>query len=404
MAEIDEETGRELDAACAEFKKEMGTGGCIWSIIFLRPRWWKLPVHYASILSLTSTTVAGFRPFVDQKGFAYLITLVRRDILKNRLEKHRLKVRYASDLSPTPRFSRRIPREPVRCLQKDSDDKNHTGQHISGRFPGEDTIIGRWGQTGALLSRPIRPPCPVPLYYFPKAYPYSVHPVVASSLPPSLKLSNPDLRVHIPDPWAQGLQLFESESIIDAHTTTKEASITATRVPISSEASLSDLRSKSFACYTIYSRPGHRHVQTLAPPGSTFDFAWDMFCKFFQKRVGVEWKEYQTWRNGRPDVEEVDHGNLGGEDGADDENFFTVVGPLPFQAKAGDKTTEAAESAEGRTREPSVTVLMNMDEHAGHGETDTKAETPEGGWQGLGAEGCHQTAGSRSGEASLCWS
>lgn len=38
---------------------------------------------------------ANYRPFVDREGVVYLLTLVRKDKLRERLEKHRVKVRYA---------------------------------------------------------------------------------------------------------------------------------------------------------------------------------------------------------------------------------------------------------------------------------------------------------------------
>ncbi|KIV88017.1 hypothetical protein, variant [Exophiala mesophila] len=53
-------SGKDFDAECAIFEKDMAK--------------------------------SGYKPYIDGNGFIYLITLVRKDVLRNRLEKHRLKL------------------------------------------------------------------------------------------------------------------------------------------------------------------------------------------------------------------------------------------------------------------------------------------------------------------------
>jgi len=221
--------------------------------------------------------------------------------------------------------------------------------------------------------RPILPPCPVPLYYFPKPYPYSKYPVVASSLPRSLRPSNPNLRVRIPNPWAQSLQFFESDPTAQTKPPetphTPEVPSTARKGPTSA---------RSYACYTVYTRPGQRYVTPLAPPRSTFDFAWEMFRKFFKKRVGVDWDSRESLQmNG--DGPGREEGNLGGEDGPAD-GLFEFFGPAV--AKQHSESENPLDSIEARQRKPSVTVLMNTntDRAMSDRRLDIQAKTPEGGW------------------------
>jgi len=214
-------------------------------------------------------------------------------------------------------------------------------------------------------SRPSLPHCPVTLYRFPKPYPYSRYPVIASSLPRSLSLSNPALRVHIPNPWTQSLQLFEYDPNTNATATATNAN-----------ANEPEPKAKSYACYSIYIRPGHRYVTQLAPPGSTFDFAFTMFTKFFHKRVGVSW-------NDREQVNKMDESaqgewNLRG-DGAGDDRLFKFFGPKIVK-QPGNDTGPEVDSVEGRQRKPTVTVLLNPRKDPPTNEVNLIAKTPEGGW------------------------
>jgi hypothetical protein len=174
-------------------------------------------------------------------------------------------------------------------------------------------------------------------------------------------MSNPHLRVRIPDPWAQGLQLFEYE-------------------PPKSESDDRDanrMRTKEYACYTIYSRPGHRHVETLAPPGSTFDFAWNMFRKIFKHKVGVDWETRETSQK-KPWKEEDGESRVGGEDGADDERLWEFFGPLRFREQIQAVEDESKDG--GIERRPSATVVVNTPKLQGEQPLGIQAKTPEGGW------------------------
>ncbi|KAL2401648.1 hypothetical protein ABEF93_007687 [Exophiala dermatitidis] len=290
MADVEEEdvvlnkdeqieiSGKEFDAACAEFEKDIG--------------------------------VLGYRPFVDNNGMAFLITLVRKDILKHRLEKHRLKVRYAPSFGcHHTTYYPMFPENPDR-RRKISDDSLPSG-------------------------------------------------IEENSLPRALRPSNPALRVHIPDPWAQALQLFEYDPALASKSAENAAGAKPQRPKF-----------KSYACYFIYTRPGQRHVQMLAPPGSTFDFAWDMFRKFFKKRVGVDWEDRET----AAQRSQTSPDDSKGEDGSNDRRW-EFWGPLKAKLK------EEGACAVGEEKLlPSVTVVMNTSDMAATGGIDARAKTPDGGW------------------------
>ncbi|KAK7885173.1 hypothetical protein LTR67_010664 [Exophiala xenobiotica] len=389
-------SAKEYDAECAEFERELGQHG--------------------------------YRPFIDANGFTFLVTLVREDILQNRLEKHRLKVRYASCFSSLSSSTfypitnqepdhRRRPSDDDESLhdlsmslslasqsqsQSQSSDERHSdeslidtslaSQFFDRRRVSDETIhdtslvsqssdernssysfrIPRaYAPTWSMAtSRPSLPHCPVTMYRFPKPYPYSRYPVIASSLPRSLSLSNPALRVHIPNPWTQSLQLFEHDPMANA---------------TAANANEKEPKAKSYACYSIYIRPGHRYVTQLAPPGSTFDFAFTMFNKFFHKRVGVSWDDREQVNKQMDESadRDEDEWDLRG-DGAGDDRFFKFFGPkiVKQQPGIGDGTGAEVEidSVEGRQRKPSVTVLMNPRKDAPRDEMDLVAKTPEGRW------------------------
>jgi hypothetical protein len=285
--------------------------------------------------------------------------------LKNRLEKHRLKVRYApSFTSHHDTFYPILPENPDR-RRRVSDDSLSIGSHADQPSwdTGEDNLfLG----VDPLSLKARLPPCPVPLYYFPETYPYSRYPVVASCLPRHLRPSNPALRVRIPDPWAQALQLFEHDPSI-AKTSTQDSATSGPNQP----------RFKSYACYFIYSRPGQRHVQMLAPPGSTFDFAWDMFRKFFQKRVGVDWEDRhsakKTFHTKDGEVDEI-----GGGDAANDRRW-EFWGPLVASREKAE-ASDGNSQAEGSETRPSVTVLINAAKLTDKEAIGVGARTPPGGW------------------------
>jgi WGR domain len=97
------------------------------------------------------------------------------------------------------------------------------------------------------------------MYLFPVSAGLSLHPVVCyqDHFP-----SNPHVRVPIPRPWAQCLQLFESDAI--PHT---------------------------YACYVKYTRKGASGREILAIPGSSWELAFDAFRKFFKTKTKKEWNE-----------------------------------------------------------------------------------------------------------------
>lgn len=154
--------------------------------------------------------IGGYHPYTDADGFCYSIILVRTFLLENRLEKLTLKVRHPS----TPRTN--------------------------------------WPATSLY-------PCPLPMYLFPVSAGLSLHPVIRY---PDCFPSNPPLKVPIARPWAQVLQLFESDAI--PHT---------------------------YACYVKYTRKGASGREVLAIPGSSWEVAFDAFRKFFKTKTRKEWND-----------------------------------------------------------------------------------------------------------------
>ncbi|KAJ9624619.1 hypothetical protein H2204_010801 [Knufia peltigerae] len=368
-----EMTAREYEAECDEFVREMGTNG--------------------------------YRPFIDSKGFIYLLTLVRKDILQNRLEKHRLKVRYASCVSsvssssscsvlsstspgdcvtnPTPSTTYPLTnQEPQDWSKLSNEEVRRIHEHLRVSEPSQTNIVD--GHETIAVPKaympsysvanfiPSLPYCPVPLYHFPKPFPFCKYPVIASSLPRSLQPSNPNLKVHIPNPWAQSLQLFEFDPNLRFTTRTHTDSVAGLNAEIP--------RIKSYACYSIYVRPGHRYVTQLAPPGSTFDFAFTMFNKFFQKRVGVSWDDRESLREMAQANRSEDKIALQ-SDGTSDGRLFKFFGPRVIKDNGMDQLGEGeVKGVEDRVRKPSVTILVNPAENQPMDEVEARAMTPEGGW------------------------
>lgn len=306
---------------------------------------------------------ANYRPFVDREGVVYLLTLVRKDKLRERLERHRVKVRYATYFASEQETSYEIAHQNPHPRRTSSDPAIQLGCDTA--IPSiEDQQPPRSGvkiQVGSM--KPRLPLCPVPLYYFPKPYPYSAYPVVASALPSSLSMANRRLRVRVPNPWAQGLQLFEYSPPNDG----------------SGDRDASPKRTKEYACYTIYSRPGHRHVETLAPPGSTFDFAWNMFQKMFKQKVGVEW-EARGNNSTQQRQEEDGESRAEGEDEADDGRLWKCFGPLRLKQQPQVSGIEEGRLDGKLEREPGVTLLVNTPTMDRDTVIGVQAKTPEDGW------------------------
>jgi len=168
------------------------------------------------------------------------------------------------------------------------------------------------------------------------------------------------------------LQLFEHDPMANA-------------TAANANANEKEPKAKSYACYSIYIRPGHRYVTQLAPPGSTFDFAFTMFNKFFHKRVGVSWddREQVNKKMDESADRDEDEWDLRG-DGAGDDRFFKFFGPKIVKQQPGIDDGTGAEveidSLDGRQRKPSVTVLMNPRKDAPRDEMDLIAKTPDGRW------------------------
>lgn len=111
------------------------------------------------------------------------------------------------------------------------------------------------------------PPCPVPLYYFPRPHPFSSSATIPARLPRHLRHSTSNrsrtLKVRIPNLWALCLQMYESDD-----------------------------EPRTYAAFTTYlATDGEVRYDTVAPWGSGWDLARDCFRVFFRLRTGVAWEE-----------------------------------------------------------------------------------------------------------------
>ena len=97
------------------------------------------------------------------------------------------------------------------------------------------------------------------MYLFPASAGLSLYPVIRY---PDRFPSKPPLKVPIARPWAQVLQLFESDAI--PHT---------------------------YACYVKYTRKGASGREILTVPGSTWETAFDAFRKFFKTKTRKDWND-----------------------------------------------------------------------------------------------------------------
>ena len=240
-------------------------------------------LKHTIVTSSSLTTLDGYHLYMYPTHSPYSINLIRNDIHNKRLEQHRLKVRYAPFFCPS-------------------------------------------GLTSPFNTTP----CPLPLYYFPSPYPFSSYPTVSSHLPQHGR----SLKVRIPDPWAQCLQLFESDSIPHSYT----------------------------AISTHLNRNGKVNHDVVAPSDSTFNLAKDAFKMFFKLRTGVEWES-------APRAADIKR-----EDSAARERTLSHDG-------AGDWTYQLeyeVEACQKGARKPSVTMVVS-EEDAGE-KWDVRAKTPDGGW------------------------
>jgi WGR domain len=184
--------------------------------------------------------------------------------------------------------------------------------------------------------------CPLPMYLFPASAGLSLYPVVGyqDRFPP-----NQRPRVPIPRPWAQCLQLFES----NAHPPT-------------------------YACYVKYTRRGASGREILAIPGSSWQLAFDAFRKFFKTKTRKDW-------NDRLDGKPVP---ISG-DGHDEDPFRYEPPANPREPKGlVEQNTTRSERAKEilSRREGSVTMVVPTIEISDGDDDDThldvRACTPRG--------------------------
>lgn len=272
----------------------------------------------------TDMQAKGYHPYIDSTGFIYLIVLARRDILKNTIERHRIKVRYSS-LSST--------------ISYNSSPRDRTS-----------------GTTYIHTTLPMHHFC------FPRPHPFARYPVVEASLPRRLvfRPSSPHrkLRVPIPNPWAHCLQLFESDAI--PHT---------------------------YACYTSYTagiRGIKKEPEKLVPLGSDWSLAWGMFTKVFELKTGVAWgKRVEAgWADADTNGRRIDGAAQKRTVDGVERQLWEYVPPktgMPQGLKGIDGSAEIA-SEGAAERRASVTLVMPSGALPERDDVKASARTPEGGW------------------------
>jgi len=156
------------------------------------------------------------------------------------------------------------------------------------------------------------------LDYWPQHLPFSAYPVLpyeSNNKPESFSNSYSLRRVSLPNPFAYSLQLYESyvpttssratitpntsPSTIKSFTTSSQSSAQQL-TPLSSTASQTSFYSqppppttKTYAVTALFTKKGHIQAEpiTLAPKGSTWEFAIDAFKKMFVKKTGIAWED-----------------------------------------------------------------------------------------------------------------
>lgn len=216
------------------------------------------------------------------------------------------------------------------------------------------------------LASSSHPPCPVQHFRFPSPYPFSAYPVLEATLPGRFAFkrfsANRKLRVPIPNPWTHCLQLFESDAEL-----------------------------RTYACYISYTvgRPGLKlEAEPLAPPGSAWDFSWDIFTKFFKLKTGVDWDASPDWGNARDDNGlRIDEGDAGMRN-----KRFEYLRPKPgLPQRLGHNASAEGPASETRItnepgrdattdRRPGVTMVMLGIAVPSPSDIDAVAQTPDGGW------------------------
>lgn len=190
-------------------------------------------------------------------------------------------------------------------------------------------------------------PCPVPLYFFPQLHPLSRYPVIEVCLAPHLRLRCRRCRVPVANPWAQTLQLYESDAL-----------------------------PRRYMALTRCIQPGKTATAELSPIGSQYDVAFEAFKKFFKLKTNVDWEARLEKRDRCCDASNMGDGGCG--------DHFRYQPPGPGKPKGAMKQSTLAETwAKGgdgsRGTSGEVTVLIPSVE-VEDDEIDCCARTPEAGW------------------------
>jgi hypothetical protein len=358
-----------------------------------------------SVFGINHLCTDGWRPFTDQNGFIYCLTFMRKNVLNEQLEQYRIKVRCAPQFAPTNTFTP-MANEVPDWRRRDSCAASSN-----------KAMLGDFARAYVEESGPVLPPCPVPIYYFPKSHPFSHHAVLAGGLPRRCSRFSPNVRVKLHDPWAQTLQLFEADIVYDDNDSNTSSSMTSdssddarrtavnltrtsiidtalSEVPLGvTKLSSSVTTRKAYALYTIFTRPRMPPEIVASVPASAlagFDFTWSAFTKFFKNRTGTDWGNAQaTWRNSYH-MNPILKGKLSGM--AERGGAYDVERPDRMERRqsfvdgVGEESAvrmKPVKSIEAQSRGGSVTVVLGTDgkEDAALMEgLDVKAKTPEGGW------------------------
>ena len=140
-------------------------------------------------------------------------------------------------------------------------------------------------------------------------------------------------RVPLVNTWAQCLQMFQT-----------------------------DAQPPQYACYTLYSSPfGHADHGTVAPQGSTFEFAIEAFRKYFKNKTGSDWRKENGARLSDPSVTNMLI------DGSHDNHYIHV---------ASEVKSASISAANDRS---SFTTCLSRSVAAAE-ELKAQAPTPESGW------------------------
>jgi hypothetical protein len=151
----------------------------------------------------------------------------------------------------------------------------------------------------------------------------------------------------IANPWAQTLQLYESDAI-----------------------------PHRYMVLNRYTKPGKTATTELSPLGSQYDIAFDAFKNFFKLKTNVEWEARLEKRD------RCCYSNSAGDGGCDIHFRYQPPGPgKPKGAMKQSTLANASEMKENGSRESSgeVTVLMPS-VAVEDDEIENCTRTPQGSW------------------------